>query len=96
MDINITANSIIVKTPDIALLQVCRDDGTGGTTKIKTQVRFPQTFCFENLGLQDWDMDSADQWASYKRSIIPGNINDFVRSSAELNRTPMFESVSGF
>ena len=59
-DNNITANSIIVKTPDIALLQVGRDDGTGGTTKIKTQVRFPQRFVFENLGLQDWDMDKPE------------------------------------
>lgn len=23
--------------------------------------------------LQDWDVAAEDQWASYKRSIIPGN-----------------------
>ena len=26
-----------------------------------------------SASLQDWDMNSEDQWASYKRSIIPGN-----------------------
>ena len=56
LDITTTARSIVVKSPDIALLQICRDDGTGGTEKSKTEVHFPRTLCFENLGLQDSDM----------------------------------------
>ena len=66
---NITANSIVVKSPDIALLQVGRNDGTDGNNKLKTEVVFPKRICFDNLGLQDSDLAKPENKDLKKHKI---------------------------
>ena len=56
-----TAKSTVYKSPDIGILVITRNDGTGTTNKKSdTLVHFPKMWCFENMDLEDSEIEKPE------------------------------------